>query len=541
MAHLKQYGKYWVFAAMTVSGVFVWNSQKTVISGEDAAELFNAAAERFLVATLESDETPDWYSSDPTNLFPSAVPTKDFRDRLLDRSVEAFLLSSAYYNPPPEGGTNGYFSGVSGFPGSEDIVWLLSTNNVYSGSTSLVTNETGVASSTYNYYGLSITKYTAKSSSNFVDGAMTSASVQRPGSMPFPDPVPMTNQPLTGIFGIPVSSIYPRVGFSFPFPDEGCAWNTNAGRVAFTFYSQERPNDRVLYKRDLLGPASVLSNLCVTIIRVAAPTMVKTNMNSGSVVNTTLTSYTAPTAYLNDCHNSATNRAPGHSSYDWAYSFFYEHYKDITYDSGVPTEEYYSFSYYKNVFSNVAYKADQRLSYPSAYAVTNGYVSRIRVFGVYEGTVDQIVDFDTLVNEDYPVFEASYAGDISEVGGVSFSHPLSYMDLSGFDRTADLGDLSTPLDNYTGSFRQHSPCIALLYDKANPTSVSDLMWTNAAMPYLTISAPPSVNHTIGYEGRPGEGTDSYDGVLYSYSVDVWVQSVSYIVVVDWRWKFLTNE
>ena len=55
-SHLKRYGKYWVFAAMTAAGAYVWDSSRRDHDGRSFAEVFNAAAERALVPALSGDE-----------------------------------------------------------------------------------------------------------------------------------------------------------------------------------------------------------------------------------------------------------------------------------------------------------------------------------------------------------------------------------------------------------------------------------------------------------------------------------------------------
>jgi hypothetical protein len=325
-------------------------------------------------------------------------------------------------------------------------------------------------------------------------------------------------------------------GFSFFFPDEGCAWNTNRGRVAFTFYSQERTYDRVLYRRDLTGPADALTNLTVSVRALDIPAVVGTNRNTGSSVTYDVFSAVAADAYLAEAHGSATNGASS-STFGWTYAFDYDWHQDYDSDGGDSYRSTHTF--FKRVEGPTAYAAGAAMEYPSTWAVTNGYVARMQIYGVFTYSIDTAEPtIEASSFDPYVVFDATYAGTLAEFGGVSFSHTLSAPELSGFPRVASTNAIGMPLGFTSPS---HTTVLVLLYDKADPASVSDLLWTNAVMPTMTISSYPSANWLTGIDHYVREDLTEFSSLDADYGGTITVTPHRLISVVTWNWKHKLTE
>lgn len=542
---LKRYGQYFVFAAMATTGVFVWNSNRRDLNGESYAELFNAIRERSIIPLLEGSDTPDWsgepygiYMGSISNLFPSGVLKKTFVDAIT-REARTVASGSRYSLPEV-----GYPDGSVSF-GYYGPTWLLSTNNLFDGSTSFVTNKVQLTHSVVYNSGRYIDTYTVGAPVEFVDGDMTSLSVKQPGTLAFPPPkgefdvpVPLTNQPLSSLIGEVYSAI-PRTcsGFSFELPEEGCAWSSSWGRVAFSFFRDDEPTNAVIKKRDLVGPAEAVARLRTSITAITFGDVIGTNLVGSFSAD--VGSDPGEFSRLNDCHNCATNGAP-YSGLLWRYWFSYADYVYTVKDGGgVPSFEEYTINYSKELYYPVSFE-NELFDYPSTYAVTNGFVSRIRVFAVFSARVRSQADgrYPTPTYDPYAIFEEDQALLLNEVGGVSFDHPVSSPDFTGIPRHTSLPNLTNTVTSSNHRYAQTK--LALIYDKENPSTTNDISWASVTMPSLAISGAPSVRGLGGYKNRPFDETFVSE---YSTSCNAYVdiEVIKTFVVVDWNWRHLNPD
>jgi hypothetical protein len=554
MGHLKQYGKYFVFAAMSVTGVFVWNSQKRTISGEDAAELFNAAAERLVIPALTGSQTPTWplTPSGGTNLFPSAVPTKEFRDGLQLLATRAmFGSTNVTIDPASESYPNGILYGVNW---SNDVQWVISTNSLFDGSGTFVSSESTVAltpdddvTDSLGFEWLA----TAVVQTNLADGALAVKTVERPGTMPFPDGVPLTNAPIwRAVWGAGKNASR----LSFTAPETGCFWNTNAGRVAYLFHAQDKPLDRVFRLRDLLGPAFALSNLTTTVKNVSVPTVnrsVKIYDNSESLFGSLtppLASVMADTfggvGLISD--TSQTNADP-----EWRNALYgYARWVDDGYSSP-PLDQFATALMNLSIIAPTNFTAGQVLDYPSVYALTNGYVKRLRVYGIFTPVITHETSGaggglpaqpggETNIVP-YLTFDTHFWSTPERFSGLSFSVALSTFSTNGYTGEYNEGAPALAVSALTDRF---SPRIALLHDVTDPTNT--VSWSDIPTPVLTTMDPPSQpslswlvtdhprTNTPAISRLHNEQYDRYEhGVLITFK--------RAFVIVDWKWKHLTSE
>jgi len=554
MGHLKQYGKYFVFAAMSVTGVFVWNSQKRTISGEDAAELFNAAAERLVIPALTGSQTPTWplTPSGGTNLFPSAVPTKEFRDGLQLLTTRAMLGSDGItIDPASEADTNGVLYAVDW---DNEIQWLLSTNALFDGSGTFVSSESTVALTPDDDFTDSLGfewLATAVVQTNLADGALSVKTVERPGTMPFPDGVPLTNAPIwRAVWGAGKNASR----LSFTAPETGCFWNTNAGRVAYLFHAQEKPLDRVFRLRDLLGPAFALSNLTTTVKNISVPT-VNVSVKIYDAYDGGPGSLTPPIDDVMDevfggggliVDTSLSDEDPEWSvgldgSAGW-----------VDYGYGLPPYDQFAFAAMtlsKSIPTN--FVAGQTIDYPSVYALTNGYVKRVRVYGIFIPSIDHGTSGaggglpaqpggETNVVP-YLTFSTHFWSTPEQFSGLSFSEALSTFSLNGY--TGEYTEVA-PARMVTIYRDNLSPKIALLHDVSDPTN--SISWSDISIPTLTPMDPPtqpSLSWLV--TDHPRTNTPAISRI-HSEQEDVYEQDVAIhlhrtFVVVDWKWKHIPAE
>jgi len=547
MGHLKQYGKYFVFAAMSVTGVFVWNSQKRTISGEDGAELFNAAVERLAVAPLEGDETPSWpeVPGGGTNLFPSAILSKEFRDELMQMSVQAYFLDASVTYTPPD---NTYTNGVLEAPFSRTLFypeWLLTTNTLYDGSSEFAGagESLTLTSGTYVMLGpilpMSSGAYLAR---DFVKPSAT---------LPFPvldGFTYLTNNmlgPSVGYFGGPTVN---GATFSIPFPAEGSSWNTNKGPVSFVHSAMVRPLDRVLRRRDMMEPYNVLSGLATTIKFIDPDTVDVSNKVSSSSAPDVYIPFTpgfdTPDSYFSDCMDSFTNIVySAGSGLSWGFSITYRatgrRYHPV--DPPGPDSDYPDEGTYRVSKTEVsAMQSGQYLTYPSVYAVTNGYVSRIRVFAVF--AYSAAGDGYAFSNPGFYQNEFTEGYHPVTPSGIGFSFVdgnLGEGDLSAYDDTySSFGEQS----NFTGNPSGGNLKLTMLMDVADPSSSNDLSYANFTLPSVSFPADVAYYSFSGYNdepyGTPPDDTYTISEYKYARGCHVSISTRSLFVVVDWNWKHL---
>lgn len=574
--HLKRYGQYFIFAAASITGVFVWQNQSRVPRAEDYAEVFNAAAERDLVPDYNY---ANWDSASPSNLFPSAVLTTNFVDKMIATTRRAFFSgrSVGAFVKPDEVNTNGQLTLTDT---GTSWTWLLATNTLFDSSSSFVscTNYLRISSNNVavpgrpeppdfplpdiNLYpwplpgwnnheptpsartSLSTKSQGAVASSNYTDGAMCSLSVRQPGSLRFPTGVPGTNQPL--VRRVFYNASTNRLGgFSFTLPAEGCAWTTNMGPYAFVSPRQVNPLNRVPFKEDLVSSVRVLEGLNISVAPLNSPntTGKQTSGYDGVSENSLGDLGDDSSVYLADAAvvDATTNSYSGTS---WDYYFYYEYQYLYRYSSffSPPDDSYRWYEFEKSVKTPTNYTSGQSISYPYAFAVTNGYVARIRVFAIFATRVDVVAEVLFPSAPDGTGFHSATYPVILSDANVSFSVPVSEFNAAGMIKESSMGNMVYPI-NY-GATDEHDviPKLALLYDKTNPSSTNDLLWSNVTMPEMVIEGTPDLVWTTGCSEWNIDDGDAY--VDYethrrsSYSIRATVTPAKYFVVVDWSWAHL---
>jgi len=201
------------------------------------------------------------------------------------------------------------------------------------------------------------------------------------------------------------------------------------------------------------------------------------------------------------------------------------HICDILVDYYAGRHEGYPWEYdgYIYRFNRVSEKT-LTLAYPSAYAVTNGHVSRIRVFAVCGYTEESAVgDGPNGAWTPGTVHAQGYTAATLPLEGLPF---LSTCDESAVDKTGGPGGHYE--DNYNSVHGFRGITLNKVYDVYSPSSKGDLTFT-WELPEITPANPgaPSVRsfHPSPYGYRETEW------LRYSLRVN----DLAYVIVVDWDW------
>jgi len=586
---LKRYGMYWVFAAMSTTGVFLWNSQRTDLSAESAAEIFNGAAERLLVPQLTGTNLPNWNSIMPTdavivygpnwpgqwwdfdvfyyprtNLFPSAVPTIQFAKALSRVATSAFGVSP---------GTTWWDSSTDEFSAADtdwspDVSWLVDDTVFYDQSAEALSLTTGYSIRPWLYADYHYGKaYETSNSTSAKDGVPTTLTTSAPGgpwSSAVPSDVPVTNQPFCAALSAASALSGTYAGHTFTLPARGHYWPTGVLGRAFVPQRLAYSNryDKVFRRTDIMAPYTILTNLNQT-FKVIAPGWLVTN-NVYSPTDVSWDGYTNAVVPLDTYKTAAWNATAilGSQSYQssdprWYSDFYYNaFYQEIRGHSPGPGETYFSGQHYKILPTNIP--RTNVVSYPSTYAVTNGHVSRVRLYGLFSWGSDKnppITHYDNGEPLDGGwVTNVAVAGalpvDLASLG-LTMTSPSAGSALATYN-TAGIpaGYSGTAMSNKVALINKVSSTdnrgkqyvLVELVDITNPT-VSNLTWDNIPLPEFDIDLPPFAADTLSFAraddpGYPDFTGDmlSYSEYLYDYSVDVRIKAV--VVVVDWKFKHL---
>jgi hypothetical protein len=312
---------------------------------------------------------------------------------------------------------------------------------------------------------------------------------------------------------------------------------------------REKSLDRVMRLRDILGPASILSNLTTSVKAVAVPTVdrnVKTYRNSRGAWGTLtppLASVMSDTfggvglisdVDLEDVPPEWINTLSGWSS--WT-AFGY----------GLPPNDQFASALMDlQITTPTGFTTGLSVEYPSTYALTNGYVKRLRVYGIFipvitheasgtGGGLPAQPGGETNIVP-YLTFSTHFWSTPEQFSGLSFSEALSTFSTNGY--TGEYTE-AAPARAVSISLDTMSPKIALLYDISNPTNT--LSWSSITIPTLTTMGPPS-QPSLSWlvTDHPRTNTPAISR-LHNEQYDRYDQRVNIrlyrtFVVVDWNWR-----
>ena len=160
------------------------------------------------------------------------------------------------------------------------------------------------------------------------------------------------------------------------------------------------------------------------------------------------------------------------------------------------------------------------LKYPSAHAVTNGLVNRIRVFAVYGLTSTVSPGDSAQTSDDY----SGWAFGPQSLPLANYPR-LSLADETGVDRTFSKGIGFADLYSGVRGFRGMK--LNLLYDVSNPATANDLIFTHRPAPITPVNpVTPNIreDHTF----------NTYTYTLNRLSYSIAITRHAYVIVVDWN-------
>ena len=438
------------------------------------------------------------------------------------------VYSVAFAGPPPAAAYN--LSSESGYaveipswsPGTVRIRravalpanGVLRTKVIRSGSSSVIASDVPVYTNDTAVYDVPVSVYADDAAALLrvwldvpgVDVKYTHVAIGSPPSPMDSDPIRLRN------FVVPMN------------------WTSRAGSIEV--YPQIAPKtvttvyDRVIRERNLDAIRAVLTNCTTSAFIAYAPFL--------------SASYTLSNYYATS-HESGTGATFGSglgilfSKLDWQYTSsgdthpglkfrLYCNY-DFSYEVG--------WDYSRNSFGYLSLdRIDTEtltLSYPSAFAVTNGLVSSIRVFAVYK--YHPSVSFGGSQGGWVPELEYATGMFPSDIP-VTLMPILSLADESSVIKTGDSTGHYSDNYNLTRGFREIT--LNEIYSCTSPDSITNLTFTITHP--QTMPTNPGAPNARTREVRPQSSYGDVVAELLYYQVSVTI--VSYVIVVDWNWPIL---
>ena len=164
------------------------------------------------------------------------------------------------------------------------------------------------------------------------------------------------------------------------------------------------------------------------------------------------------------------------------------------------------------------------LSYPSAYAVTNGYVSRIRVFTVWMYTAQSR---DSMFP--WSPWEVQSSGFFEEDIPLSWMPRLSLCDESAVMKTGDSSGHYK--DSYNGVTGFRGITLNQIYEVSNPTTTNDLAFTYTFPEISHINPAKDNYHFLRPVSQNKTGLE-----IKALTYYIVTTAIRRVIVVDWKWS-----
>ena len=160
------------------------------------------------------------------------------------------------------------------------------------------------------------------------------------------------------------------------------------------------------------------------------------------------------------------------------------------------------------------------LRYPSAYAVTNGYVSKIKVFEICAIAEDLAI---AAYDSNYVYRTCVSATNL--LGGIP---RLSVCDKSDVNRTSSGQAWCSYSYKNSSTYGFHGITLNKIYEVSDPSSTDDLSFTYS-YPVPTLIRPTEPNVLYDYESV------GFKYITREINSVIRISAFRYIVVVEWNW------
>lgn len=517
MTNLVQYGIYYISAAIATNSA-LWFERRPagMLSARDDAEIIEAAQERCIVPALIGTMLPQWYSSWPTgsNSVASTTPT-----------IRTFAYAGNNVLLALQGRT------YSGSTAPSMYIWR--ANGLASGGSpatvaapTLATSTSGgVTTYTYNNSASQITEETIAFSTRQGASGLLDAYGNYFGF--FVDHHPIAEAIYDDVYPIPNPV---QCAVSLPF--NGVIW-PNARPYHWVWEPSTNYYGGGLNRGDYFAnlynrtPAVTNYNELASVLRRMSTSVriIRPQLNNVTVItksmsfSTNQASYNvAPNTYMSRWNTGTTSIGvsaiyPDLLTHQWNYHWF-------TDETSGNTSWTISQSI-KTMTGNIT----EVLDWPSVYAITNGYVARLRVYAVITASlsspqsyIDRVAPVSTYGGLEYPITALPWT-------------PGAWA-LSTVDETSVINNhtLTREVSLAYASGRYFTPVLNLVYDVTNPRSATNLVVTFAAAPGTPTQPPYRTRHK-----RWTDGDGKRHGIEY-WNCGYRIKLRQLIVVVNWDWK-----
>lgn len=528
-----KYGMYYVSAAIATNSALWFERPNGVLTGRDDAEIVEAVQERFLVSALKGLAWPVWESSWPTGLRSALSTTPTIRT--LAYAGHNTMLAMQGYDPYGDA-TPAHFvysdndalkaDGnpivVTGQPKHSQYIWYSNVvMHVYDAPTDVAIEEQAIV-----YPTRSAAHDLLDASGNILKNTAD----YHPLSAAF---FGTTNfaPSITTFEDLPSSGVIWPNDRPYRWPWEPATDYYYGDSYSYYAYGQN-VYTRIPLVTNYIVLASVLTNLNQS-IRVIKPNT--TNLTSTlKFFSTNIAEQVfnaQETKYMTLWNTGKTT--PYWRTTPQPLLYHYWKYRWYTFQSTQGGQTVWQIDQQIRSITNIT----QTLDWPSLYAITNGFVDRLRVYAVLTAHVNNAplsVGYEVeLINRNPPV--GSYDGELYKIADLPWNglFKLSVVDETGVVTTASLTrENSTPYawadDNL------YTPVLNMVYDYSNPRSASNLV-VNIRVDHGTMGPPTKRTRRKLY-------VDAYNlrhGEAY-YNLEYKVELSRLVVVVDWNWKHRLN-
>lgn len=528
ITNLIKYGAYYISAAISTNSLLWFERPAGMLVARDDAEIIEAAQERCVVSSLTGTADPQWYSAWPlgSNSIAGTTP-----------SVRTFAHA----------GNNTLLSlqGRDWQLNAAPAMWVWRTNGLVSGGapatvaapTLTTSTSGGVTTYTYDNAASTITEQTIATSTREGAGAILDAfgNVLRGYTDYHPiayaiydDLAPaIPPNPITCAVSLPINGvIWPNA--------RPCHWvwepstnyyggGPNVGDWTGNIYNR---TPAVTNYNELAG---VLRSL-TTSVRVIRPQLTNITMQTKSFYFSTneMAFNNDDAKYMSKWNTGATSNAvavgyyPDLLTHDWAYQW-------VTSETAGGSTSYTISQTIRMMSGNIT----EVLDWPSVYALTNGYVARLRVYALVTATVSS------------PQATIDRAAPVGSYGGVEYT-------IAALPWTAGAWAISAPDETgvseynhtltkeimltYANQGRYFTPHLNLVYDVINPSSATNRIITFAAQPGTPTQPPYATRNKRWTDGDGKRHGIAYRNCYYRLHLR------QLVIVVDWNWhhKLATN-
>lgn len=329
---------------------------------------------------------------------------------------------------------------------------------------------------------------------------------------------------------------------------------TNALVPAIYGDSAYTTDDMRISTNKLYGLMAVLTNLNRTVYFEDVGALVSTNCiiteyttNNNAILSTNYTGTSLPiqyfdfgdgSGYIADFLSSATVHSvttnTGNAGEVFNENLHFEAQSAGSYNENEGNPYWSSSSAIDGSYSKKEYEhKGVILNYPSAYAVTNGYVDAVTVYALYENVINSQTPYRGKESDTNVTFDVSGDYWTHENMGTAIAGATINIPTSALPETRSVGTNRIYGTYDDGYALRNKAVYQKIYSVTNPT---EIICFDIPKPTVT-GIDFATKNAYSYD----KGIDPdlyYENLAYEYDIDYSIRMVKFMIVVDWHFKHL---